>query len=153
MYSKCFLQSDNSIHVVLNCVCRSNNGKSGATFSSSSQRQRLISEVSECGEDHCPVCLNRCRIFAVGLCNHHVCSECSTRMRVLCGQNECPICRQDMPKVCICVIFNALGVKFENDPLSTNRLSILLSVRNLRTYTTTCLTWIGGRGPASKLRR
>ena len=78
-----------------------NNGRSGgATFSSTStQRQRLISEVSECGEDHCPVCLNRCRIFAVGLCNHHVCSECSTRMRVLCGQNECPICRQDMPKV------------------------------------------------------
>ena len=83
------------------CNRNANNGNKsgGATFSSSSQRQRLISEVSECGEDHCPVCLNRCRIFAVGLCNHHVCSECSTRMRVLCGQNECPICRQDMPKV------------------------------------------------------
>ncbi len=33
------------------------------------------------------------------MCNHSVCNECSTRMRVLCGQNECPICRQDMPKV------------------------------------------------------
>ena len=28
-----------------------------------------------------------------------VCGECSTRMRVLCSQNECPICRQDIQKV------------------------------------------------------
>jgi len=28
-----------------------------------------------------------------------VCGECSTRMRILCNQNECPICRQDLPKV------------------------------------------------------
>ena len=56
---------------------------------------------SECTDEHCPVCLNRMQIYAVGMCNHPVCSECSTRMRILCGQNECPICRQDMPKVII----------------------------------------------------
>ena len=56
---------------------------------------------SECTDEHCPVCLNRMQIYAVGMCNHPVCSECSTRMRILCGQNECPICRQDMPKVSI----------------------------------------------------
>ncbi|KAK2585767.1 hypothetical protein KPH14_010376 [Odynerus spinipes] len=33
------------------------------------------------------------------MCEHPVCYECSTRMRVLCRQNECPICRQDLPKV------------------------------------------------------
>ena len=54
---------------------------------------------SECSDEHCPVCLNRMQIYAVGICNHPVCSECSTRMRILCAQNECPICRQDMPKV------------------------------------------------------
>ena len=56
---------------------------------------------SECSDEHCPICLNRMKIYAVGMCNHPVCSECSTRMRILCGQNECPICRQDMPKVII----------------------------------------------------
>ena len=59
-------------------------------------RGRLL---SECGDEHCPVCLSRMSIFAVGQCNHHVCAECSTRMRVLCEQNECPICRSDLPRV------------------------------------------------------
>lgn len=72
----------------------------GATTTSASgqasQRQRLY---SECTEDHCDICRNRIRIFAVGICNHPVCGECSTRMRVLCEQTECPICRQDLQKV------------------------------------------------------
>lgn len=55
--------------------------------------------VSESGEDACPICLNPMSIFATGRCNHPVCSECSTRIRVLCEKFECPICRQDMPKV------------------------------------------------------
>ena len=58
---------------------------------------------SECSDEHCPVCLNRMNIYAVGMCNHPVCSECSTRMRILCAQNECPICRQDMPKVSVMI--------------------------------------------------
>ena len=64
--------------------------------SNASQRDRVY---SECSDEHCAVCLNRMQIYAVGMCNHPVCSECSTRMRILCAQNECPICRQDMPKV------------------------------------------------------
>jgi len=59
-------------------------------------RKRLYSETTE---DHCVVCLNRAHIFAVGRCNHTICNECSTRLRILCDQKECPICRQDMPKV------------------------------------------------------
>ena len=64
---------------------------------------------SECSDDHCPICLNRMQIYAVGMCNHPVCSECSTRMRILCGQNECPICRQDMPKVSLGVLPDCLS--------------------------------------------
>ena len=74
-----------------------NTGMAGVSATNPSLRSRVDSECSM--DDACPVCLNRIRIFSVGLCNHHVCQECSTRMRVLCGQNECPICRQDMPKV------------------------------------------------------
>lgn len=75
---------------------RGRSKKIDVTATPVAERQRLF---SECSEDHCAVCLSLMNIFSVGLCNHHVCSECSTRMRVLCGQNECPICRQDMPKV------------------------------------------------------
>lgn len=47
----------------------------------------------------CVVCFKGVDIYSIGQCDHPVCFECSTRMRVLCRQNECPICRQEMPKV------------------------------------------------------
>ncbi|KAF7989786.1 hypothetical protein HCN44_008460 [Aphidius gifuensis] len=47
----------------------------------------------------CVVCYKNVEIYSIGMCEHPVCYECSTRMRVLCRQNECPICRQDLPKV------------------------------------------------------
>uniref|UniRef100_A0A0C9RXQ2 RING-type E3 ubiquitin transferase n=1 Tax=Fopius arisanus TaxID=64838 RepID=A0A0C9RXQ2_9HYME len=47
----------------------------------------------------CVVCYRNVNIYSIGMCEHPVCYECSTRMRVLCKQNECPICRQDLPKV------------------------------------------------------
>lgn len=50
--------------------------------------------------DTCVVCFKTVEYYSIGICDHPVCFECSTRMRVLCRQNECPICRQDMPKVC-----------------------------------------------------
>lgn len=55
--------------------------------------------VTEISENTCVVCFKSVVIYSVGECDHPVCYECSTRMRVLCRQNECPICRQDMPKV------------------------------------------------------
>lgn len=50
-------------------------------------------------EEVCVVCFRRLEIYSVGECDHPVCYECSTRMRVLCARNECPICRKDMAKV------------------------------------------------------
>ncbi|XP_044734266.1 E3 ubiquitin-protein ligase ZNF598 isoform X2 [Chrysoperla carnea] len=50
-------------------------------------------------ENTCVVCFKNVDIYSIGDCDHPVCFECSTRMRVLCLQNECPICRRDMPKV------------------------------------------------------
>ena len=75
---------------------KDHSNKNNQKVSNASKRDRVY---SECSDEHCPVCLNRMQIYAVGMCNHPVCSECSTRMRILCAQNECPICRQDMPKV------------------------------------------------------
>ncbi|XP_044759445.1 E3 ubiquitin-protein ligase ZNF598 [Coccinella septempunctata] len=50
-------------------------------------------------ENLCVLCFKNVDIYSVGICDHAVCFECSTRMRVLCRQNECPICRGEMPKV------------------------------------------------------
>ncbi|XP_045497723.1 E3 ubiquitin-protein ligase ZNF598 [Colias croceus] len=47
----------------------------------------------------CVVCFKNVVYYSIGECDHPVCFECSTRMRVLCLQNECPICRQDLAKV------------------------------------------------------
>ncbi|CAO1321783.1 unnamed protein product [Diamesa hyperborea] len=55
--------------------------------------------MNDLGNDNCVVCFREIDIFSIGECNHPVCHECSARMRVLCLQNECPICRQDLPKV------------------------------------------------------
>nr|SVE83509.1 EOG090X01BP [Daphnia pulex] len=47
----------------------------------------------------CPVCFKDVEIFSIGICDHPICHECSTRMRVLCKEDACPICRQELTKV------------------------------------------------------
>ncbi|KAH8394782.1 hypothetical protein KR222_005610, partial [Zaprionus bogoriensis] len=50
-------------------------------------------------DNACVVCFKTVDIYSIGDCDHPVCYECSTRMRVLCQQNECPICRHVLSKV------------------------------------------------------
>ncbi|XP_071515954.1 E3 ubiquitin-protein ligase ZNF598 [Panulirus ornatus] len=63
----------------------------------------VAARVAECleqeQEELCVVCFRRVEIYSIGECDHPVCYECSTRMRVLCSRNECPICRKDMSRV------------------------------------------------------
>ena len=63
---------------------------------------------SESGENTCVVCFKTVDVFSVGICDHPVCYECSTRMRVLCKQMECPICRQEMNKVNIAITWKTV---------------------------------------------
>lgn len=53
-------------------------------------------------ENTCVLCFKNVDIYSIGDCDHPVCFECSTRMRVLCQQNECPICRHGLSKVSNC---------------------------------------------------
>ena len=64
-----------------------------------STEQTNVSRCSESDGNICVVCFKSVEIFSIGICDHPVCYECSTRMRVLCKQMECPICRQEMIKV------------------------------------------------------
>ncbi|GLV44611.1 uncharacterized protein CBL_13457 [Carabus blaptoides fortunei] len=75
----------------------------------------------------CVVCFKTAEYYSIGICDHPVCFECSTRMRVLCRQNECPICRQDMPKVVFCTeisLFRRLKARLEHTPFVDNKFGI-----------------------------
>ncbi|XP_071106285.1 E3 ubiquitin-protein ligase ZNF598-like [Haliotis cracherodii] len=50
-------------------------------------------------DNTCSVCHEKISVFAIGLCDHPICFKCSTRMRVLCEQMYCAICRTDLPEV------------------------------------------------------
>ena len=50
-------------------------------------------------EKHCVLCCQEVNIFALGKCDHPVCYRCSTKMRVLCDQKYCAVCREELDKV------------------------------------------------------
>ncbi|XP_067858933.1 E3 ubiquitin-protein ligase ZNF598 isoform X2 [Heptranchias perlo] len=47
----------------------------------------------------CVLCCQDLEIYAVGKCDHPVCYRCSTKMRALCGQRYCAVCRLELDKV------------------------------------------------------
>ncbi|XP_029913966.1 E3 ubiquitin-protein ligase ZNF598 isoform X2 [Myripristis murdjan] len=50
-------------------------------------------------EKNCVLCCQDLDIFALGKCDHPVCYRCSTKMRVLCEQKYCAVCREELDKV------------------------------------------------------
>ena len=47
----------------------------------------------------CVVCCDESQTWAVGACEHATCLLCTVRLRVLCEQKECPVCREKVDKV------------------------------------------------------
>ncbi|XP_053327495.1 E3 ubiquitin-protein ligase ZNF598 [Spea bombifrons] len=50
-------------------------------------------------EGNCVLCCQELEIYAIGKCDHPVCYRCSTKMRVLCEQKYCAVCREELDKV------------------------------------------------------
>ncbi|XP_056143765.1 E3 ubiquitin-protein ligase ZNF598 [Lampris incognitus] len=50
-------------------------------------------------EKNCVLCCQDLDTFALGKCDHPVCYRCSTKMRVLCDQKYCAVCREELDKV------------------------------------------------------
>ncbi|XP_073504498.1 E3 ubiquitin-protein ligase ZNF598 isoform X2 [Phyllobates terribilis] len=50
-------------------------------------------------EGNCVLCCQELDLFAIGKCDHPVCYRCSTKMRVLCEQKYCAVCREELDKV------------------------------------------------------
>ncbi|KAJ1096042.1 hypothetical protein NDU88_001191, partial [Pleurodeles waltl] len=50
-------------------------------------------------ERSCVLCCQELDVLALGRCDHTVCFRCSTKMRVLCEQRYCAVCREELDKV------------------------------------------------------
>lgn len=83
---------------------------SGLAGAMRERRASLKKSISEDGmattvedDDHhektCVLCCEDIAIFAKGSCDHVVCFKCSSRMRVLCEEIYCAVCRLDLKKV------------------------------------------------------
>lgn len=47
----------------------------------------------------CVVCCHETKMWGVGECNHPTCLLCCARLRVLCEQKDCPVCRLGLKQV------------------------------------------------------
>ena len=70
--------------------------KTQAARRSATPRKRLSNSEDD---NTCVVCAQQIVIYAVGHCNHYICFKCSTKIRLLCEESLCPVCRKDMKKV------------------------------------------------------
>uniref|UniRef100_A0A3P9BD90 RING-type E3 ubiquitin transferase n=2 Tax=Haplochromini TaxID=319058 RepID=A0A3P9BD90_9CICH len=59
----------------------------------------MDSTTTKDAEKNCVLCCQEVEIFALGKCDHPVCYRCSTKMRVLCDQKYCAVCREELDKV------------------------------------------------------
>lgn len=53
----------------------------------------------ERGSGSCVLCCGDLEATALGRCDHPVCYRCSTKMRVLCEQRYCAVCREELRQV------------------------------------------------------
>ncbi|CAF2741122.1 ZNF598 [Lepeophtheirus salmonis] len=72
----------------------------------------------------CPVCFTTAVHFSVGICNHSICQECSVRMRVLLGANECPIVSSLLNEF----FDRKSGIRFENEDVQRKFKSLVQHV-------------------------
>ena len=70
-------------------------------------RPRIDSRVSEqeiaaADLESCILCFNEITFFAMGSCGHtNVCAKCSLRIRLLMGDKNCTLCKQNLEEIVI----------------------------------------------------
>ncbi|KAL7672930.1 hypothetical protein ACOME3_007806 [Neoechinorhynchus agilis] len=66
----------------------------------------------------CLLCDDNITIGSYGACNHIICYTCSTKLRVICKNWSCPICRHDLNEVVFAKSFN---IKFDEIKSKTSQ--------------------------------
>ncbi|XP_076020628.1 E3 ubiquitin-protein ligase ZNF598 [Genypterus blacodes] len=77
-------------------VERPDNKQHGVTLSAFTTMDSTVTKETE---KQCVLCCQDLDIIAIGKCDHPVCYRCSTKMRVLCEQKYCAVCREELDKV------------------------------------------------------
>lgn len=75
-----------------------------AAAAASADSRRAVLEAAaaaapERGGGSCVLCCGDLEATALGRCDHPVCYRCSTKMRVLCEQRYCAVCREELRQV------------------------------------------------------
>jgi hypothetical protein len=61
-----------------------------------------VSDLDLTDLEHCILCFNDLRFFALGKCNHkNVCHTCILRLRLIMKDNQCPICKTHLDEIVI----------------------------------------------------
>ena len=68
--------------------------------------------INDQDDELCVVCCKDIQIHSIMDCQHTICHECSTRLRVLCETLECPICRQTTTMVSFCIEKHLFFINF-----------------------------------------
>ncbi|XP_061008528.1 E3 ubiquitin-protein ligase ZNF598 isoform X1 [Dama dama] len=63
------------------------------------QEAAAAAAAPERGGGSCVLCCGDLEATALGRCDHPVCYRCSTKMRVLCEQRYCAVCREELRQV------------------------------------------------------
>jgi hypothetical protein len=60
------------------------------------------SELDLSDLEHCILCFNNLKVYALGKCGHkNVCSTCMLRLRFIMKDKHCPICKTELDEVFI----------------------------------------------------
>ena len=73
--------------------------KSPVEANGTSNRRKLLSISSSTSAATCICCLHELYTFVYYSCSHFVCLNCAIKMRFLLQKTDCPVCRQESPKV------------------------------------------------------
>jgi hypothetical protein len=83
-----------------------------------------VSEVDLSDHEHCILCFNDKRQFALGKCNHkNVCHTCILRLRFIMKDKKCPICKTECEELLIAETSTLTFEDFSN-PAFKKKLSV-----------------------------
>ena len=76
-----------------------------------SRKESNVSDIDLTDTEHCILCFNDLKFYAVGKCNHkNVCHICILRLRLIMKDIQCPICKTKCDEM---FIVESLNFNFE----------------------------------------
>ena len=85
-----------------------------------------------CSNDwSCLICCELSPYKVLGKCNHPICITCASRLRELCDQKFCPVCREDLEKVNLIFIIMQINFHLNVSTFWTDLVHYVLRKYNL----------------------